>query len=266
MHSYETSKARMKVSRRRVRLKTERIRKIVIYLLCKKHWSPEEISNFLKKYGLKISSKAIYNFTKKERPALKKYLCLRGKLRKQRVSNSRSIFKTGVPAKKSIHQRPEVKGAGHWQIDTVHSKRGGKGGVLSLRELESKRSFYYLIPDLTSKAVMNVLFPFFHGIPAHLRLTLTSDNGSEFVDLYKLEKAFKGLGVYYCDPYKAYQRGSVENSNGELRWYYPKKTDFSLVTKQQLKAAEYKINSKPFKSNDGSSPIKVFNQLLKKVA
>ena len=266
MHAFEKSQERMRKSRRRLRLRSKRIRKLVIYLLSIRHWSPEEISDFLKKHGLNISAKAIYNFIKKERPALKEYLYLRGKLRKQRVSHPRSILKTGAPEKKSIHERPEMNGVGHWQIDTIHSKRGGKGGVLSLKELESKRSFYFLIPDLTSKAVMKVLFRFFHAIPNYLRQTLTSDNGSEFAELYKLEIVFRGFGVYYCDPYKAYQRAAIENSNGELRWYYPKKTDFSLVTETQLRTAEYKINSKPIKSNKGNSPIKVFNQFLKKVA
>lgn len=266
MHACDKSHHRMSRARRRLRLKSARIRNIAIFLLCRKHWSPEEISFFLKQHKLFISAKAIYNFIKKERKELKKYLRLRGKHRRQRVAHPRSAFKIGLPAKRSIHQRPEITGVGHWEIDTIHSIRQVKVSILTLRELGTKKCFYFLIPDLTTRSVMEVLVRFFHQIPACMRLTLTSDNGSEFVELYKLEKIFKGFKVYYCDPYKACQRGSVENANGELRWYYPKKTDFSLVTAQEIRAAEYKINSKPIRANNGVSPIKAFNQFLKAAA
>jgi IS30 family transposase len=262
MYAWEKSRKRMCSSRKRLRLKTERIRKLVIYLLCRKNWSPEEISDFLKEHGLLVSAKAIYNFIKNERPELVEYLDLRGRKRRQRVAHRRGIFKSGVPNKKSIHQRPPIDGAGHWEIDTVHSVKGSKGGVLTLRELSSKKSYYFLIPDLTAKSVMRVLFPFFHGISVHLRLTLTSDNGSEFAELYKLEKAFAGFKVYYCDPYKAYQRGSVENANRELRWYFPKKTNFSEVSEKELRIAQDKINGKPLKINNRRSPSTVFKEFL----
>jgi IS30 family transposase len=73
-YAYEKSRKLMSVGRRRLRLKTERIRNVVRYLLCRKYWSPEVISDFLKKHGLNISGKAIYNFIKKEQKSLKEYL------------------------------------------------------------------------------------------------------------------------------------------------------------------------------------------------
>ena len=99
-----------------------------------------------------------------------------------------------------------------------------------------------------------------------MRFTLTADNGPEFAELYKLEKILDVFGVYYCDPYKAYQRGSVENANGELRWFFPKKTDFSQVSEQELKKVEYKINGKPMKVNGRRSATAVYNANLKKAA
>lgn len=260
MYSWEKSiKAK---SRKRLRLKSQRIRRFVRYVLCRWQWSPESISGFLKRHGVKISAKAIYNFIKKERPYLKEQLRLRGKPRRQRVAHPRGMFKQGVPNKKSIHLRPWVYGEGHWEIDTVHSKKGGSGAVLTLRELSSRRSFFFLIPDLTAKSTMEVLMPFFQDLPAHMRKTLTADNGPENSELYKLEKVLPNFYVFYCDPYKAYQRGSVENANGDLRWYFPKKTDFAQVTKEELKKAENAINSKPMRVNKGFSAKKVYNQFL----
>ena len=262
MYAWEQSKKRASKSRQRLRLKEERIRKIVVFILCRWHWSPENISDFLKAHDIQISSKAIYNFIKKEKPLLIKYLRQRGKPRRQRVSRPRSLFRVGVPEKISIHVRPELISSGHWEIDSVVSKRGSKGGVLSLRELSSRRRFFFILPDLKSRSVMRVLFPFFQGLPAHMRKTLTSDNGSEFAELYKLEKVLDNFGVYYCDPYKAWQRGSVENANGELRWFFAKKTDFSLVSQKELKTVEYKINWKPMRVNNGRSATAVYKEML----
>jgi IS30 family transposase len=265
-HKWECAQKLASKSRRRLRLKTERIRKLVIYILGKWHWSPETIADFLTEHGLKISAKAIYNFIKAERPALTEYLKQRGKPRRQRVSHSRSHFKVGVPEKKSIHERPEIIEPGHWETDTIHSKKGSKGGILTLKELCSKRSFYFILPELNSKSANKHLLPFFQALPKHMRKTLLSDNGPEFAELYKLEKVFERkkqkFSVYYCDPYKAYQRAAVENSNGELRWYFPKKTDFARVSEKELLAAENKINGKPMKLHKRRCAKTVYRELL----
>ncbi|OVE79898.1 hypothetical protein BVY02_01955, partial [bacterium J17] len=188
MHAFECSRARMRASRRRKRLKSDRIRKIVQFLLCRWEWSPESISGFLGEHGVPISAKAIYNFIKFERPELKKYLYQRGKVRRQRVRHRRGMFRAGVPAKRSIHERPELSGDGDWEIDTVLSGRSGSGAVLTLRQLASKKRFYFLLPNLKASSVMEILFSFFQSLPPYMRSTLTADNGSEFAELYKLEQ------------------------------------------------------------------------------
>jgi len=242
-----------------------------MFILSKWHWSPETISDFLKRHDVLISAKAIYRFVKKERPNLTQYLRQRGKTRRQRVARQRSAFRTGVPEKKSIHQRPSLALAeqiqpGHWELDTMHSKKGTPGGILTLRERASMKCFYFLIPDLTAATANSILIPFFRDIPPHMRKTLTADNGPENAELYKLEKLYTDFNVYYCDPYKAYQRGSVENGNGEARWYFPKKTDLSLTAPEELRKAQYKINGKPRKSNGGVSSTAVFKRLLSQAA
>lgn len=267
-YRYEKSQKLMSKGRCRLRLKSERIRKIVVFILCKWNWSPEKISDFLKKYGVKISAKAIYNFIKKEREYLKEYLRFRGKSRQQRVSSRRGLFKTGAPVKKTIHERPSIFKdnkiePGHWQVDTIHSKRGGSGAIASLRELASKRQFYFLVPDLTADSLMNVIVPFFHPLPAFMRKTILADNGPENSDLFKLELIFPGFQAFYCDPYKAIQRAEVENGNGDFRFDFPKKTDFSQVSPEKIKVVEYKISGTPKKTLGGISPRALFNQLLK---
>ena len=263
LYAWQKHKDRMSKRRRRLRLKTQRIRKLVIFILRKWQWSPEDIAEFLTAHGLRISAKAIYNFIKKEFSYLKEHLRLRGRIRKQRVVRSRSIFRVGVPNKKSIHLRPSITGAGHWETDTILSRKGSKGGILTIRELESKKCHYFIIPNLKAESVIRVLLPFFQSQPVHMRKTLTSDNGAEFAELYKLEKVIKDFGVYYCDPYKAWQRGSVENANKLLRWFFPKKTDFNAISEKELRAVEYKINGKPMRVHNYRSATAVFNELVK---
>ena len=266
LYAWKLTKKRRSVSRKRSRLKSPRIRKLVVYILCKWNWSPETIADFLTDHGLSISGKAIYNFIKKERPLLKEYLFEKGKIRRQRVVSRRGIFKIGVPAKKSIHQRPVIKEEGHWEIDTMHSKKGCKGGILTLRERASKECFYFIIKDLRAETITKIVLPFFQKLPVNLRKTLTTDNGSEFEHLYKLEKVIPEISVYYCDAYKSWQKGSVENGNRELRRYYPKGTDFSVVSEQEIRKVQYKINGKPRKTNGRVSSRKMFKQFLKKAA
>lgn len=267
-YAYEKSQSLMSAGRRRPRLKTERIRKVVKYLLCRKYWSPEIISDFLKKHGLNISGKAIYNFIKKEQKSLKEYLRLRGKRRRSRVMHERGFIKSSGYTKKNIRDRPDIYvkekiEPGHWEIDTVHTVRNGGGAVGSLRELSSRNNFFFILPDLKAESLMRVLVPFFHALPQHMKKTLTADNGPENADLNKLEIIFPGLEVYYCDPYKACQRGAVENGNGQLRWFFPKGTDFSKIKPEELKVVESKINTRPMKVNNYQSPKAVYNEILK---
>lgn len=257
-YAWDEYKKLCRQCRRRLRLKNRRIRRLVIYLITRRHWSPEPISRFLTRYGLKISAKAIYNFIKKERATLVKYLTHRGKPRRQRIAHPRGFLKSGAPKKRSIHEREEVIEAGHWEIDTIHSKKGSKSAVLTIKEMVSQRSFFFLLADKKAETVRALVLPFFQRLPSHLCKSITGDNGSEFEELYKLEKAVSGMKVYFCDAYKSYQKGGVENSNLDLRWYLPKGTDFSDVSASELRSYEYKINSKPRYTLIDFSPIKLF--------
>ena len=268
MSAYEKSdyawrERQKRKSRSRLRLKSERIRNLVCFQLIRRHESPESISRFLRAHGLIISGKSIYNFIKEEKQSLKEYLRLRGKPRRQRVCHPRSVFRRGAPEKKNIRLRPEILEEGHWEIDTVHSKQDSRGGVLGLKERKSLKVFFFIIPDLKAETVIRILLPFFQKLPSHMARTLTADNGSEFEELYKLEQVLADLKVYYCDPYKSWQKPAIENSNGELRWYYKKGTDFNQVNAEEFREKVSMINYKRRQSLGDRSANRVFNQLLK---
>jgi IS30 family transposase len=90
-----------------------------------------------------------------------------------------------------------------------------------------------------------------------MRKTLTVDNGKEFARFKELEEK-TGLTVYFADPYSAWQRGTNENTNGLLRQYFPKGTDFRKVTEEDLAFAVKKLNHRPKKCLGYQSPHEVF--------
>lgn len=94
-------------------------------------------------------------------------------------------------------------------------------------------------------------------VPAHLRRSLTYDRGREMAEHQLLSRSL-GMPIYFCNPYSPWQRGTVENTNGLLRQYFPKGTDFRNISQQRLDEVERELNSRPRKKHLFSSPSQVF--------
>lgn len=161
---------------------------------------------------------------------------------------------------KKANERREF---GHWEIDTIHTCKGGTKAVLSLIERKSRQRVYFRLENLKAKTVMSRLIPFFRTLPPHMRKSITADNGSEFCtsEMKKLEKF--GMKVFYCHAYKSQEKGGVERSNWQLRKYFPKGTDFGAVPLEELKEAQRKLNNRPMKVNGYKSSQSVFDRALK---
>ena len=97
----------------------------------------------------------------------------------------------------------------------------------------------------------------FKNIPADQQLTLTLDNGKEFSAFKALEQPL-GFNIYFADPYCSWQRGTNEHTNGLIRRYFPKKTDFSSITNEQLQNVVNKINRRPRKILNYQTAEEVF--------
>jgi len=252
------------------RLRDPAVREYVLTKLVEEHWSPEEIAGRMPKDlpGASVSAKTIYNFVKHERTDLRKYLMERGKPRRQRITHRRGRIKQGAPIKRSIHDRSEViaerKEIGHWEGDLIVSKRGGSGAVLSLTERVSRKKIFRLIPDTCAKTVFGYLWAILEELPPAMRKSLTLDNGSEFAysQLIRLEQLYPGFQIYYCDPYSSWQKGSVENSNRDVRWYLPKGTDFAEVSKPTLSDVEARLGRRPLKCLGYQTPDECFSMRI----
>ena len=246
------AKERLK-KRRRVVRKCHRWNvygKRVLELLIEGRMSPEQISVTLDKEGIQISASTIYRFCTLDTKSLRKFLPRKGKSTRRAVTRSR-VYKEQRAPKKHISERSveakERSVCGHYEMDTIHSKRGTKGGILSVIDRWSREKRFIPLEDLTAHTTRAAMVKFFHSKPQEQRLSVTLDNGSEFEQWEQLEKIFPGLQVYFCDPYASYQKGSVERANQDFRRFIPKGTDISRYSPEHINAITEKINAFPLK-------------------
>lgn len=237
-------------------------------------WSPEQISlrlpiDFKDNDIMRISHESIYTYiyscvesngkVKKGYEDLRIYLPRRHKRRAKKGFRKaeRTQRKAGLP---SIEDRPvevdERRVVGHWEDDLLVSKRS-KTCIKSVNERKSGIVFFGKTIDKTAVSGDVVLINILNDIPDEYLKTLTRDNGSENVN-YEYVQDKLGLVVYYAHPYHSWERGSNENCNGLLRRFFPKGTDLSEVTDEELSNAEYLINTRPRKRLGGFTPAEVF--------
>ena len=113
-----------------------------------------------------------------------------------------------------------------------------------------------------AEAVRDAIVGTIMELPAHLRRSLTWDQGAEMAQHAQL-RIDTGLDVYFCDPQSPWQHGSSENTNGLLRQYFPKGTDLSRHCEDQLNAVAHALNTRPRKTLGWQTPAEALDRLLK---
>jgi len=156
----------------------------------------------------------------------------------------------------SIDKRPAAANDrseyGHWEMDLIVSCKGGKHVLLKLTERKTRKEIIIRLPDKTQRAVKRALDRlerrYGKTFKDHFK-TITTDNGSEFLDFGNLEKSIfskqKRFKMYYAHPYSAWERGSNENANGIIRRFFPKGTDFGKVSLAEIRWVEEWMNNYP---------------------
>lgn len=235
------------------------ILKEAMKLLVEEDWSPKQISGFLRKQGKHISHERIYQEIRADQSGAYRRHC-RHKLKyiHHQRPKRKPAGKTLIPNRISIHERPKEadgKRFGDWEMDLVVGK-GQKSAVLTIIERSTNMFFQTKVPSkqpkVVARAAFRLLLPYRHYIK-----TITTDNGSEFMDHEWLAKRLDTT-VYFADPYCSGQKGAVENANKLLRQYFPKGTDFRLVEQSELDYIQAKINRRPREKLNFDSPVKVF--------
>ncbi len=273
--AHERAFLKRKSRGREKRLKNEFIREYVVSHL-KEGWSPEQISGRLrleKKEG--ISHEAIYQYIYNQLwrgghgtlkigcEDLRMYLRRKKKRRTHKGSRRcRSVLKhQGV----SIDLRPKIvekkKRIGDFEGDTVES-RDHKPGVNTLLERKTGMFFVTKLKDKTGRATVYAVKSRMETLPKRFRHTLTLDNGPENRDWQSMEEA-TGVKCFFAHPYRSSERGANENANGLLREYFPKKTDFGMISNEEIKAVELRLNSRPRRRLGFKSPLEVWSVALR---
>ena len=151
---------------------------------------------------------------------------------------------------------------GHWEGDLIIGTRDGGSHIGTLVERTSRYLMLVHLPDDRRAAtVRDAITRKIQQLPAALMRTLTWDQGKEMAEHAQFS-IDTGVDVYFCDPRSPWQRGTVENTNGLLRQYFPRGGDYSTLDEADLDIVAYELNNRPRKTLDYQTPGEVFNQAL----
>ncbi len=237
----------------------------------KKRWSPEQISIKLKDLypgdlSMNVSYESIYTYI---------YIQTRGELRKELIS----YLRQGKP--KRYKKRSKKKGScivdglcidqrdpsveervipGHLESDLIIGREQGSCiGII----VERTTRFVIIVP-LKARTAIEVRKAFareLKKLPQQVRLSLTHDNGLEMAQHKLFSKKTKMI-VYFAHPYSSWERGTNENTNGLIRDFYPKNTDFNALSRYKLKKVQDLLNKRPRKILNGKSPQEAMESIL----
>ncbi|MEX7575488.1 IS30 family transposase [Pseudomonas aeruginosa] len=245
----------------------------------RQHWAPQQIANELKRLHpqdprMQASHESIYTCI---------YAQPRGELKKQLVSCLRMAHAKRWPRSRgkdrrgeikellSIHVRPpEVQDRqlpGHWEGDLIKGK-GNASAIGTLVERTTRLVLLVKLPHPNPATAAHVLQAFsdkLKAIAQPMRRSLTYDRGREMAEHQQLTHN-TGMTVYFCDPYSPWQRGSNENTNGLLRQYFPKGTDLSGYSQEQLDAVADELNGRPRMTLGWRKPLEVYAEHLARLA
>jgi IS30 family transposase len=249
----------------------ERLRMVVAERL-QHQWSPQQISGWLKAVhhnepAMQISHETIYRSL---------FIQARGLLKKELIAHLRSgrtirRGKTstlkgkvgGIVDPVSIRERPaEVEDRavpGHWEGDLITGSRNSH--IATLVERSSRFVMLVRVENRETATVVSALTRVVQQLPAGVMATLTWDQGKEMA-AHKRFTVATDVQVYFCDPRSPWQRGSNENTNGLLRQYFPKGTDLSRFTQEQLDAVADRLNTRPRKTLGYSTPADTLAKAL----
>jgi len=246
----------------------EKLRQYVLERLTgPERFSPEILAARIKRDhpddpSMRISHQAIYDFIERDKRLaeasgyggkLFKHLRRRGKsYRKNRTKAGRSRIPNRVGIE---HRPPEVEKrqeVGHFEGDTIY---GNKTNACLATFVERKTRITRIrrCPNRRAKVVTLAAVAALQSLPSVILKTITFDNGSEFSHHAKLTEQ-TGIRVFFANPYSSWERGTNENTNGLIRAYFPKRTNFSRVTDAEIAYVEDLLNNRPRKCLNWRTP------------
>lgn len=228
-------------------------------------WSPEQISMRGRDDGHTVPShEAIYQYVYRDKQqGGELYMHLRNRGRRYRRRLGTNDRRGAIPDRVGIDQRPaEVADRlrfGDLEIGTVVGK-DHQGGLLTINDRCTGRLWIRLLRKRVAAEVAAAALEALGSLKGQLH-TITSDNGKEFAE-HKVMARELNISFYFADPGCSWQRGANENANRLIRQFFPKRTDFSSVTKEEVEYAEMLLNNRPRKRLAYKTPIEKFKEVL----
>jgi IS30 family transposase len=241
---YNAKKAQLKVNQRRWRAKQQCLKVamdsfLILFVESKLalKWSPKQISGYLRtELDISCSAKAIYKFV--ESRGLERYLFW--KWNKKRGGPKRRTHKLVADDRKSIAERPDTIGVGHYEMDFIVSKHS-TAVFLVVVDRYTKYTRIRILPNRKRHTIRAAFSDIFRGVPVQ---SITTDNDIAFQNWMELEAIIQAP-IYFCHPYHSWEKGLVENTNRWIRCFVPKRRDIASVTDEDLEEILVFINDRP---------------------
>ncbi len=252
------------------KINTHKRLKFFVYKGLLSRHSPEQIAGRLKQQYpndpiMSISYEAIYQHIYRHRQSYlgKKLIkLLPYHHHKRREKRKFAIKKTRIKDQVSIDHRPKHVGlrkeVGHWEGDLMIGV-GQKSAIATVVERKTRYTLILKIDNRKSKTVTKAMAKALNKLPSHLRKTMTYDNGNEMAN-HKWLTNSTGMEVYFAHPYSSWERGTNENTNGLIRRFFPKGTDFNHLTTKTIEEAQNSLNNRPRKVLGYLTPFEKLQQ------
>ena len=244
----QRSNRRRQESRKRERIADEEIREYLQEKL-ELGWSPEQIAGRIGRDfpGKSVSHETIYQYIFKKDRSLTQYLVCGRKNRRKRIQKRGK--RVMIANRVGIEERPDEANRrterGHWEGDTAISRKS-KTALMVLHERKHGITLLQKMPRCAPREMKEAVCARLGSLPPKWRKTLTMDNGQENRFHADIQKELK-LQTYFCNPYSSWEKGSVENSVGLTRRVWPKKSDYALLSDEDIAMVEYRLNTRPRK-------------------
>jgi|SRR5210317_225653 len=229
--------------------------------LLQQKWSPEQISGWLKEnpeIGFYVSDQWIYEYIYSDRARggeLYKNLRRAGKPYK---NGGKKQYRGKIKDRVDITVRPDIinkrQRLGDWEVDSVIGKMN-QSSIVTIVERVSRYTAIIKVKSKEAEQVSEAVIARMSNetLPVY---SITGDNGTEFADHKKISEEL-GIDFYFTHPYSSWEKGTNENTNGLIRQYFPKGTDFSKITESMLAEVEAALNARPRKCLNYKTPNQV---------
>ena len=243
-----------------------------VYEKLRLKWSPVQVVEMMGKdypmdMSMRVSAETIYTYLYiLPRGVLKKELlsCLRQNRKHRHKQRRGTEAKRDIEDMLSIEERPaEVVNRiipGHWEGDLIIGKNN-RSALGTLVERTTRTTLLIPVKSRSAEDVAKAFAREVKKLPKQMKLSMTYDQGREMAQ-HKLFTKKTGVKVYFAHPRSPWERGTNENTNGLIRQYFPKGTDFKKVSLYLIKKAQDQLNGRPRKVLEFKKPYEVFEELI----